>query len=132
MTWFRVDDGMPDHPSWASASKEAIADWLALGCACARYQTDGWVDTKTIKLRTTRRTRFWLETHGRIHPPGGICDECAELIEQCDAKPRNGAPAWYLHQYLKFNQSRREVESIRQKRAAAGRLGGLAKARADA
>lgn len=47
MTWFRVDDGFPEHPKlealehnprlWA----DALAVWIAAGCYCNRNLTDG-------------------------------------------------------------------------------------------
>lgn len=119
---------MPDHPSWISAPKAAKADWLDLGCYCAKHKTDGAIAPPIVLKTCSRATRDFLVGNGRLHPPGVFCAECAELAHAHHADPPNGS-TWHFHAYLKFNPSRRDLEELSQKRAAAGHLGGKAKAK---
>jgi hypothetical protein len=54
MTWFRVDDGFPEHPKLEALEREplrymaAITLWTVMGCDCARRLTDGFVSSERL------------------------------------------------------------------------------------
>lgn len=58
MTWFRVDDGFPEHPKLAELEHdprlwaEALAVWMAAGCYCNRNLTDGEITHGRLRRLT--------------------------------------------------------------------------------
>lgn len=57
MTWFKVDDGFPDHPKVMALEEgeyfaEAIALWTLAGAWCARHLTDGHVPRNALRRVT--------------------------------------------------------------------------------
>ena len=54
MTWFKVDDGLADHPKVeallaGSFSESALALWVTCGAWCAKHLTDGFVPVARVK-----------------------------------------------------------------------------------
>lgn len=111
MPWFRVDDSFYDHPK-AIAAGPALALWLRAGCHCARYLTDGFVSSATLRAL------------------GGTAQMAKRLV---DAKARPGGAGlwvvveggWQFHDWSDYQPSKADVEEKRRKRAEAGRLGGI-------
>jgi hypothetical protein len=54
MTWFRVDDGFPEHPKLEEMERKpntymsAITVWTIMGADCARRLTDGYVSAARL------------------------------------------------------------------------------------
>lgn len=107
MTWFRIDDGLADHPKWLALSAESKAAWVEMGCYCSRHLTDGIV-APGIVARYRPRVLAELERSGMAHPNGD---------------------GLLLHDFLDYNPSRAEVEERRRQKVEAGRRGGLARHR---
>ena len=65
MTWFRVDDGFPDHPKLEALEHDpkrwaaAVSLWLTAGCDCAKRGTDGVIVLARIERisRLKRHTK---------------------------------------------------------------------------
>lgn len=110
MPWFKVDDSFYDHPK-ALAAGPALALWLRAGCYCAKHLTDGFVSIEALKiLHGTRSAASRLvNARARRDGPG--------LWIQVDG-------GWQFHDWSDYQPSARDVQERRDKRAAAGRVGG--------
>lgn len=117
MTWFKVDDKLHDHRKARQAGLEALALWTLAGSWCADNLTDGFVPGDIL----TRWTKKSVSLAHRLVDVG-LWDEDTE----------QGEVGYRFHDWKKYQPTRSEVEQIRDKRAAAGRAGGLASARAKA
>lgn len=108
MVWLRLEDTFPEHPKVLAAG--AIAAWLNV-CAiayCNRQLTDGFVPTAAVaqmgRIRdaaTLVRVGLWQQV------PGG----------------------YEIHDYLRYQPSRAEVEDRRQRDREAKVAGGRARAK---
>ncbi len=108
MSWVRLDDGLSDNPKLVGLSDRAFRVYINGLCYCARNLTDGLVPVgATRSLGATPRHVAELVAAGRWE------------------QHENG---WMVHDYLKYNPTREQAEQRQQRRKAAGRLGGLAKA----
>jgi len=113
MTWVRIDDTFPEHPKVLEAGGDAA--WLHVcGLAyCARNTTDGLIHRNVVTRLSDRRQP--LKLADRLVATG---------IWDLDGKD------YRIHDYLKYNPSREQVEAERaarsEARAKAGKLGGVA------
>jgi hypothetical protein len=110
MTWFKVDDGLHSHPKWLAASPAARALWVTAGSWCAAQLTDGHVPRNILYLFGSR--------------PG----QAAELV-RVGLWEENG-DGWTFHDWPTYQPTATEVRQERERKASAGRLGGLASGRA--
>lgn len=98
MPWFRLDDSFHSHPKVIAAGNEAIGLYVRCGTHAAQHLTDGFVARETVAL------------YG-----GG--DLASKLVSaRLWHRARGG---WTIHDYLKYNPSREQVE--RERKAAAER-----------
>lgn len=111
-TYIRVHDGMPDHPKISRLDDDA-ASWLlvCLWAYCSRYLTDGRVPA-TIAHRLTKDAS---KARCRKLVAAGLLEE-------------DGAD-YVCHDYLEHQRSADEVAAARERNAANGRAGGLARAK---
>ena len=117
MAWGRVDDGHYDHPKVLSIPR-AIRNacdglYWRLISRCNRTLSDGWITDGDREL----------------------CDAESEHVEAlvtAGLLDRTPAGRLRVHDFLVFNKSRREALADSQKKADAGRAGGLASGRARA
>lgn len=134
MAWVRIDDSFASHPKVVAAGPLAMAMQVAALCYCNRELTDGFVP------RAVARTLLdWQieREDGRLFDVGVTCGmqgddvSCSWVIDVLvEAGMWEVVDGGYLiHDYLEYQPSRAQVESERaslsEKRAAAGRLGGL-------
>lgn len=49
MAWFKVDDQFYDHPKVTGLPLTAIGLWVKAGSYCARYETDGALETHKVR-----------------------------------------------------------------------------------
>ena len=101
-TFITLHDGMPEHHKVEALSDKAFRALVDLWCWCSRNTSDGDVPESVWLKRTTARVR----------------DELLEGL----AEPRPSGV--YMHDYLEHQRSKKEIEELRRKRAAAGSLGG--------
>jgi hypothetical protein len=108
MPWFKVDDSYYDHPKVFDAPDCAVTLWVRAGCWSARNLTDGLVPTGM---------------------PARLCDDhdtaVRELLHRGLWERASGG--YRFHDWAEYQPSAEDVLGVRAKRAAAGRLGGLAK-----
>ncbi len=114
-TYITVHDGLPEHPKVEGLSDKAFRALIEFWCYCSKNMTDGKVSEKAWRKRATPKVR-------------------AELLENGNAVPDADGDGIRMHDYLKHQRSRADVEALRLKRASAGALGGKrsAEARAEA
>lgn len=120
MSWVRSEDNEPNHPKIFRAGIAAYGFFHAAKCYCSRNLTNGFVPVGDLSL---------------ISPsvPFGQATKFAVKLTECGLfEKQEEPPGWQIHDYLDYNPSRVEVLERRDERAASGRLGGLAKAKADA
>ncbi len=109
MTWFKVDDSFYDHPKVFDAPDCAVALWTRAGCWAARNLTEGFVPSSL---------------------PARLCGDpdtaIADLLRRGLWLRASGG--YRFHDWTTYQPSAEQVRDLREKRAAAGRKGGLAKA----
>ncbi|HSN16436.1 MAG TPA: hypothetical protein VLT61_17510 [Anaeromyxobacteraceae bacterium] len=105
MTWFRVDDKLHSHVKPARAGLAAMGAWVLAGSWCGDQLTDG---------------RVPREIAHRI-APAAVWSKLvsAGLAETTDE-------GYQLHDFLDWNPSASAVKAERERKAEAGRRGGLA------
>lgn len=62
MPWFKVDDGLSDHPKVTRAGNAAMGLWVRAGSFCARHMTDGYIsEAQALALGTKSQVRKLIE-----------------------------------------------------------------------
>jgi len=110
MSWIMLDDNFPDHPKVAGLSNEAYRLFVDGLCHCGRYRTDGWIQNSAISRLAAKFRRAQA-----------VVDE----LVTADLWHRDEHDGYIVHEYLVYQLSAKEIDERRQKRAAAGRRGGL-------
>lgn len=100
MTWFRVDDLLPDHRKVRKAGTSAMGLWVLAGAWSAGHLTDGWVPVEVALRYGTQRQAERLEESGLWH-----------------AGTHDGELGWFFHQWTDHQPTREQVE-MRRKNAA--------------
>lgn len=108
MAWVKLDDKMPRHPKLLAAGYQAFALDVAALCYANEHTTGGHIPAAVLPavlpgLPNPKRWAQALVDAGRwtIEPDG-----------------------WRIHDYHDYQPTPDQVEELRKKRAAAGRLGG--------
>jgi hypothetical protein len=109
VAWVKVDDHFSDHPKAIGLDLAASGLWLHALCYANRHTTDGFVPAGLLR---------------RLGDPAAA-DAADRLVEAGLWEPADGG--WVIHDYLRYQRSRAEIEDIGDKRAEAGRRGGQAK-----
>ena len=109
MVWFKVDDLFYDHPKVFDAPDCALALWTRAGCWSARNRTDG---------------------HVPAGMPARLCDDPDTAVRELVARGLwlRAKDGFKFHDWLEYQPSAADQAETSEKRAEAGRLGGLAKA----
>ena len=110
MVWLRIDDSFGEHPKIQELSADAFRLHVRAMCHAAKYLTDGFISSGTAKRMDPK---YLTSTRELV---------AQKLWERC-------AGGYRIHDWLNYNPSRLDVESIRKSKAEAGRLGGLARSR---
>jgi hypothetical protein len=109
MTWFKVDDSFYDHPKVFDAPDCAVALWVRAGAWSARNLTEGFVPSGM---------------------PARLCDDHDTAVKELVRRRlwSRSSGGYRFHDWSTFQPSKESVQGLRAKRAAAGKLGGQAKA----
>lgn len=106
MSWFRIDDGMLDHPKWKRAIRTggdaALHLWLALGTWCSRHLTDGKVPADMLGEIPGPRGKRTQERAWRA------LTEASLIVRHIDGSV-------LVHDYLHYNPSRDDVLAERER-----------------
>lgn len=97
MSWAKLDDAFPDHPKVIGLSADAFRLHVTAICYAARFETDGAIPA------------------GGLPRIGGTTASVDELVDAglWDRTPRG----WQIHDYLQYNPSRAERQTMRQQAA---------------
>jgi hypothetical protein len=101
MTWFRVDDQLPDHRKVRRAGTASMGLWLLTGAWSAGHLTDGWVPREVaLRYGTQRQAERLVEA--------GLW-----MVEI-----RDDEQGWCFHQWTEHQPTRDQVQERRKKTAA--------------
>jgi hypothetical protein len=111
VTWFKVDDSFYDHPKVFDAPDCAVALWTRAGAWAARNLTDGFVPSGM---------------------PARLCDAADQAVQELLTRGlwRRTKGGYQFHDWGHYQPTADAVRSTREKRALAGRMGGLASGKA--
>jgi hypothetical protein len=111
VTWFKVDDQFPRHPKVVRAGTDAAWLFIAGGCYCSQYLTDGFIPKDALVGLTALRTPLKL---------------AQRLVEAGLWHDRGDC--WEVNDFLQYNPSREQVENdrraARERRSKGGRTSG--------
>lgn len=106
MPWFALDDGFDTHPKVRKAGNAAAGLFTRLGAHCAKHLTEGKVGAEVVRdYGTPAQVRKLVEV-GMLHPAGHDCPH-----PKCQQPAPGG---YYLHDFLIYNQSRKQIEAARE------------------
>ena len=105
--FFKLHNGFPEHPKAIELSDKAFRQLIEAWCYCSRNLNDGKLSKAQFFKLFSAKSRKELLTVGFV------------------VESENG---YEMHDYLEHQQSAEQVETRRNKRAAAGSMGGRAKA----
>ena len=118
MAWVRIDDQMPQHPKVVQAGPFGFALQVAALCYANRYLTDGFIPKQVVKhLLNDCLDDLLADAENKV-VQAGLWD----VVEG----------GYQIHDYLKYQPSRAQVESARAQKQASGQAGGVASAKARA
>ena len=127
MTWVRLDDTFGNHPKFYDSPLGALCQLLQIRAICyaSQHLTDGRLPANILDQLTAG---FDVAIIG-----DDLASERQWSEEMVAAKlwePRKGG--FMIHDYLKYNPSKKEVLQLREVRKLAGQAGGQASALAHA
>lgn len=93
MTWAKLSDDFADHPKVEEISNDAFALYVVALVDCCRRLTDGVISQKHLRLLQTMR---------------GVGDNAVNELLQVELWQMNGDGAFEVHDFLKYNPSRRK------------------------
>lgn len=139
MPWVKVDDHFAEHPKHAAVGPVGWGVWLAGLAYCNRQLTDGFIPAavaETIggKWRVLAPAATKVEQEWTISRTNGVGSENIDadwviaLLVGVGLWSRV-AGGYMVHDYPDYQPSKAEVLADRARKAAAGRLGGLARGR---
>jgi hypothetical protein len=105
--FFKLHNGFPEHPKTIELSDKAFRQLIEAWCYCSRNLNDGFL------TRSQFFKFFSPKSRGELIAVGFIREE---------------ENSYVMHDYLKHQQSAKEVADLRERRRLAGAKGGKAKA----
>ena len=118
MPWANFDDQFPKHPKVLPLSDAAFRLHVSGVCHAAQYLTDGVLRSEVVPLLVPRYKKATLDElirRGQWHDLGEGCGT--------DTCPLGVPESHVIHDYLQWNRSREQVESERERKRKAGRMG---------
>jgi hypothetical protein len=126
MTWVRLDEGFPRHPKVAASGPLGMAMQVSALCYCNEYLTDGFVPKHVVAGFLNLEGIAMNMWQGDMI--GGGDDATWQLI----VNDLIESGLWYetaggyrIHDFLKYQPSKADVEADRKQKREAGRLGGI-------
>ena len=118
MTWVKLDDQFPIHRKVAGLSDAVYRLASEAIFWCSRNSTDGVIRAAELKESSKRATLpRAAELVGRDlwHAAGDLCTRCKEML--VDAGTPEPSDGWVIHDYLKYQPSRVQVDKDRDTKA---------------
>jgi uncharacterized phage protein (TIGR02220 family) len=135
VTWVRLDDSFADHPKLKRAGPLAQLVQVRALCYAGRYLTDGFVPHSVVRDFLWGFDEIGVLTGGI---PGLVdVGQDAEHIDWAERLVENGVwseveGGYMIHDYLRYNPSKKDVLRLRRVRQHAGKKGGSRKAKGEA
>ena len=107
MPWFVVDDSAHSHPKIVKAGNAAMGLWMRCGAYAAQHLTDGVVPGPIASMYGTTPQATKLVKLGLWHTVGHACARC----------PQPPSGDYFMHDYLAYNPTRRQVLDKRERAA---------------
>ena len=116
MAWVKLDDRFPRHRRVRELRRDTAAKWLHVValCHCGENLTDGLVDELAFDQ---------IVKDAEI--PKATANKCVPKLVAAGLWSVYPGVGWLIRDYLDYNPPADEVREKREKRQAAGRLGGL-------
>lgn len=129
MTWFRVDDGLAFNGKTRRAGNAAMGLWVRAGAFVSQQLLDGFCPDDMAHALGNQKEVAALIGAGLWHRKQDVasCEACV-AAGMADVAAKVNEEGYVFHEWSRWNPFRCEVEDRREKRAAAGKLGGQAKA----
>lgn len=107
--WVKVDDQFPDHPKVAAAGP--VASWVFICglCYCNRMLTDGFIPVEQVH-------KFVPHSQERPDDPSRLAERLVQVGLWTEDE-RRGIRGYLIHDYLKFQPSRKQVLAERSRGA---------------
>lgn len=118
MPWANLDDAFPSHPKALPLSDAAFRLHVSGICYAAKHKTDGVIHGDAVALLAPRFKKAVLDELLRRALWHDLGDGCGT-----DTCPIGVPESYVIHDFLEWNQSREQVEAIRERKRAAGRKG---------
>jgi hypothetical protein len=109
VTWFRVDDGFPEHPKLEALECQprlymaAITVWTIMGADCARRLTDGFVSEARLEKV--------------LHRLGKTARDGASALVSCELWERVEG-GWLFHDWADYQPTKADVDASRKGKTA--------------
>lgn len=113
MAWTRIDDSFFTNHKIQAVGAKGMAMYVSSLVYCNTHETDGFIPNSVLDVIASRS--FNRSTKAAVKL---MVD--AKLYLEVDG-------GYQINDFLKYNKSREEIKSLRQKRAEAGRQGGKGK-----
>lgn len=134
MAWFKISDDWIDHPKVRRAGRDARDLWVAAGNRCARYLTDGLVESELlrdyanlaeIRSGTTQAKRLVAVGLWHDHETVKGCADCrGDIADVNTERARTGEALlevrpgdFYFHQWLRHQPPKKSKQSAAAKMA---------------
>lgn len=108
--WVRLESNFFGHPKVEGLDDHAITLYFRALCRAGDQNTDGRVATSLVKGKRQTGLADRLVGAGLWHRAKGLERVCARCWEALGAQPGDG---WVIHDFLKYNPSKAEVEDRR-------------------
>ena len=112
MAWFKVDDGLDEHPKALAAGVEAMGLWVLAGSYAGRNLTDGFVPKRVLNRWVSAKRAHRLAL---ILKNSGLWD--ADTVD--------GVEGYRFHDWADRNPTRAQKAAEHRARSDAGRIGGI-------
>jgi len=113
MAWARIDDNFFNHPKVRKAGKDAVMFHIAALCYSNAFRTDGFINDDTLEL---------IAIQAFLKRANGYADKLVE----CKLWWRVEG-GYQIHDYLEYNKSKTEIETMNDARRTNGKQGGRPK-----
>jgi hypothetical protein len=112
VAWVRIDDHFPDHPKIVSVGP--LAAWLHVAglCYCNRMLTNGFIPMSQVDRLSPHREDQDIHAH-----PMNLAQRLCDFGLWMGAE-RKGVPGFLIHDYLKYQHSKKYILEDRAKTAA--------------
>jgi hypothetical protein len=129
--WLKLDNGIATHPKILAAGPLALAIQIRALCYASQNQTDGFIPTNAIPLLLTGLEQYDIETSAILgsqdQPIAGLGCSAADLDWPSIMVQSNLweviKDGYVIHDYLKWNISKKQSQTILKKLSSAGKKG---------